>query len=43
MPGGFIPPEQIKSDLGPQWASPIGMQAAMERWEHLQKLVELYK
>jgi len=27
----------------PGGQSPLGKQAAMDRWEHLQKLVELYK
>jgi len=43
MPGGFISPEQIKSNMGSQRVLPAGMQAAMERWEHLNKLIELYK
>ena len=43
MPGGFIPLEQMKSNMGTRRAKPDGRQAAMERWEHLQKLVELYK
>ena len=42
--GGLSPPEHEQGSVGPRRAlGPVGAQAAKERYEHLLKLVELYK
>ena len=43
MPAEFTSAEQMKSNIGPRRALARGGMAAKARYEHLTRLVELYK